>query len=162
MDEDTNALSSYDWYYEAPVYIGKKGEFWAEKYGIYGEYNRVESSEDISNYTLGEFESGENDTLSYLKYHAIGDGSPYTFSLADGATGTVEDALNGLYWKKNVDYNLIDDGIYIEGTKLNDDDYDIAQAELNPVVKEADFDETTYTFKSRKQLDLRKKIILLL
>lgn len=91
VDEDTNALSSYDWYYEAPVYIGKKGEFWAEKYGIYGEYNRVESSEDISNYTLGEFESGENDTLSYLKYHAIGDGSPYTFSLADGATGTVED-----------------------------------------------------------------------
>lgn len=151
VDEDTNALSSYDWYYEAPVYIGKKGEFWAEKYGIYGEYNRVESSEDISNYTLGEFESGENDTLSYLKYHAIGDGSPYTFSLADGATGTVEDALNGLYWKKNVDYNLIDDGIYIEGTKLNDDDYDIAQAELNPVVKEADFDETTYTFKSRKK-----------
>lgn len=151
IDEDTSATSSYDWFYESPIYNGKNGDFWAEKYGIYGDYTTVESSEDISNYTLGEFESGEIDTLSYLKYHAIGDGAPYSYSLADGATGTVDDALNGLYWQKKVDYNLVDDGIYIEKTKLNDEDYDIARSELIPVVKEAEFDETTYSFKSQKK-----------
>ena len=56
VDADTNATSSYDWFYESPVYIYGKGDFWAEKYGIYGGYNKVESSEDISNYVLGEFE----------------------------------------------------------------------------------------------------------
>ena len=74
VDADTNATSSYDWFYESPVYIYGKGDFWAEKYGIYGGYNKVESSEDISNYVLGEFEEGDIDTLPNLKYYVIGDG----------------------------------------------------------------------------------------
>lgn len=151
VDEDSKATSSYDWFYEAPKYFGGDGDFWAEKYGVYGEYTRVESSEDISNYALGEFESGEIDSLSYLKYRAICDGAPYAYTLADGATGTVDDALNGLYWQKKVDYDLIDDGISIEGTKLDDADYDIGRAEVIPVIKDATFDESTYTFKSKKK-----------
>ena len=151
VDEDSKATSSYDWFYEAPKYFGCDGDFWAEKYGVYGEYTRVESSEDISNYALGEFESGEIDSLSYLKYRAICDGAPYAYTLADGATGTVDDALNGLYWQKKVDYDLIDDGISIEGTKLDDADYDIGRAEVIPVIKDATFDESTYTFKSKKK-----------
>ena len=151
IDEDSKATSSYDWFYEAPKYFGGDGDFWAEKYGVYGEYTRVESSEDISNYALGEFESGEIDSLSYLKYRAICDGAPYAYTLADGATGTVDDALNGLYWQKKVDYDLIDDGISIEGTKLDDADYDIGRAEVIPVIKDATFDESTYTFKSKKK-----------
>lgn len=151
VDEDSKATSSYDWFYEAPKYFGGDGDFWAEKYGVYGEYTRVESSEDISNYALGEFESGEIDSLSYLKYRAICDGAPYAYTLADGATGTVDDALNGLYWQKKVDYDLIDNGISIEGTKLDDADYDIGRAEVIPVIKEATFDESTYTFKSKKK-----------
>lgn len=151
VDEDSKATSSYDWFYEAPKYFGGDGDFWAEKYGVYGEYTKVESSEDISNYALGEFESGEIDSLSYLKYRAICDGAPYAYTLADGATGTVDDALNGLYWQKKVDYDLIDDGISIEGTKLNDADYDIGRAEVIPVIKDATFDESTYTFKSKKK-----------
>lgn len=151
VDEDSKATSSYDWFYEAPKYLGGDGDFWAEKYGVYGEYTRVESSEDISNYALGEFESGEIDSLSYLKYRAICDGAPYAYTLADGATGTVDDALNGLYWQKKVDYDLIDDGISIEGTKLDDADYDIGRAEVIPVIKDATFDESTYTFKSKKK-----------
>ena len=151
VDEDSKATSSYDWFYEAPKYLGGDGDFWAEKYGVYGEYTRVESSEDISNYALGEFESGEIDSLSYLKYRAICDGAPYAYTLADGATGTVNDALNGLYWQKKVDYDLIDDGISIEGTKLDDADYDIGRAEVIPVIKDATFDESTYTFKSKKK-----------
>lgn len=79
VDEDSKATSSYDWFYEAPKYFGGDGDFWAEKYGVYGEYTRVESSEDISNYALGEFESGEIDSLSYLKYRAICDGAPYAY-----------------------------------------------------------------------------------
>lgn len=151
VDEDSKATSSYDWFYEAPKYFGGDGDFWAEKYGVYGEYTKVESSEDISNYALGEFESGEIDSLSYLKYRAICDGAPYAYTLADGATGTVDDALNGLYWQKKVDYDLIDDGISIEGTKLDDADYDIGRAEVIPVIKDATFDESTYTFKSKKK-----------
>lgn len=151
VDEDSKATSSYDWFYEAPKYFGGDGDFWAEKYGVYGEYTRVESSEDISNYALGEFESGEIDSLSYLKYRAICDGAPYAYTLADGATGTVDDALNGLYWQKKVDYDLIDNGISIEGTKLDDADYDIGRAEVIPVIKDATFDESTYTFKSKKK-----------
>lgn len=151
VDEDSKATSSYDWFYEAPKYFGGDGDFWAEKYGVYGEYTRVESSEDISNYALGEFESGEIDSLSYLKYCAICDGAPYAYTLADGATGTVDDALNGLYWQKKVDYDLIDNGISIEGTKLDDADYDIGRAEVIPVIKDATFDESTYTFKSKKK-----------
>ena len=151
VDKDSKAESSYEWFYEAPKYIGNKGDFWAEKYGVYGEYTRVDSSEDISSYALGEFESGEIDSLSYLKYRAICDGTPYTYTLPDGATGTVDDAINGLFWQKKVDYDLIDDGISIEGTKLDDADYDIGRAEVIPVIKDATFDETTYLFKAKKK-----------
>lgn len=151
IDSDTNATSSYDWFYESPLYNGGNGTFWAEKYGIYGEYNRVESSEDISNFMLGEFESGEIDVLPNLKYRAIADGAPNGYTLADGASGGLEDALNGMYWQKNVDYKLTDDGISIEGEQLEDADYDVAQAELIPIVKDAEFDETSYSFKAKKK-----------
>lgn len=151
IDSDTNATSSYDWFYESPLYNGGNGTFWAEKFGIYGAYNRVESSEDISNFMLGEFESGEIDVLPNLKYRAIADGAPNGYTLADGASGGLEDALNGMYWQKNVDYKLTDDGISIEGEQLEDADYDIAQAELIPIVKDAEFDETSYSFKAKKK-----------
>lgn len=151
VDADTNAASSYDWFYESPVYIYGKGDFWAEKYGIYGEYNKVESSEDISNYVLGEFEEGDIDTLPNLKYRVIGDGRPSSYTIEDGGTGEVEDAVNDLFWKKKVDYDITDDGIAIEGTALNDDDYDVSKAELKTLIKEAVFDETTYEFKASKK-----------
>lgn len=151
VDADTNAASSYDWFYESPVYIYGKGDFWAEKYGIYGEYNKVESSEDISNYVLGEFEEGDIDTLPNLKYRVIGDGRPSSYTIEDGGTGEVEDAVNDLFWKKKVDYNITDDGIAIEGTALNDNDYDVSKAELKTLIKEAVFDETTYEFKTSKK-----------
>lgn len=151
VDIDTNATSSYDWFYESPVYIYGKGDFWAEKYGIYGEYNKVESSEDISNYVLGEFEEGDIDTLPNLKYRVIGDGRPSAYTIEDGGTGEVEDAINDMFWKKKVDYNITDDGIAIEGTALNDNDYDVSKAELKTLIKEAVFDETTYEFKTSKK-----------
>lgn len=151
VDADTNATSSYDWFYESPVYIYGKGDFWAEKYGIYGEYNKVESSEDISNYVLGEFEEGDIDTLPNLKYRVIGDGRPSAYTIEDGGTGEVEDAINDMFWKKKVDYNITDDGIAIEGTALNDNDYDVSKAELKTLIKEAVFDETTYEFKTSKK-----------
>ena len=151
IDPDTNAASSYDWFYESPLYNGGNGIFWAEKYGIYGAYNRVESSEDVSNFMLGEFERGEIDVLPSLKYRAIADGMPYDYTLKDGATGGADDAISGLYWQKNVDYKLTDDGISIEGEQLEDADFDIAQAELIPIIKEAEFDETSYSFKAKKK-----------
>lgn len=149
VDEDTNAVSSYDWWYKAPVYTGVSGEFWSSKSGIYGDYSVVESSEDVSNYMLGEYESGEIEALPNLKYLVTSDGFPYEYTLSDDADGTVNDALNGLYGKKKVDYEVIDDGVYISSTKLSDKDYDISKVELLPLMKDATFNPATYKFEAK-------------
>lgn len=157
VDEDTNATSSYDWYYKAPVYVGSQGEFGAAKYGIYGDYSIVENSEDVSNYMLGEFESGEVEALPNLKYYVTSYGSPYPYTLGEGADGTVNDALNGLYGQKKVDYEVIDDGVYIEKTKLEDDDYDIVKVELAPLMRDAMFNPETYEFQAKAISDYKKE-----
>ena len=155
IDEETSATSSCDWYYKAPVYTGSKGDFWAEKYGVYGNYGVVYDTEDISNYMLGEFEDGEIETLPNLKYYVIANGYPYPYTLSDEADGTINDALNGLYGKKNVNYCLIDDGISIENTALNDDDYDIAGIEINHLIRDAVFNSTTYEFQQTGVTDYK-------
>lgn len=67
-----------------------------------------------------------------------------------------------MFWKKKVDYNITDDGIAIEGTALNDNDYDVSKAELKTLIKEAVFDETTYEFKtSKRRWDLMRMTISL-
>lgn len=149
IDEDTNATSSYDWWYKAPVYTPSSGEFGSEKLGIYGDYSVVETSEDVSNYMLGEYESGEIDTLPNLKYLVSNYGYPYPYTLADGATGTADDALNGLYGQKKVDYEVVDDGIYIWNTKLTDNDYNIVKSEIAPSMKDAVFNAETYEFQPK-------------
>ena len=146
VDEDTTADSSFNWWYRAPAYTGAEGVFWAEKYGIYGDYSIVYSSEDVSNYTLGEFEDGDLEELGNLKYYIICNNYPYPYTLSDEADGTVNDALNGLYGQKKVDYTLIDDSVDINGTVLEDADYNIVKAELSPVFKTAVFNEATYEF----------------
>ena len=146
VDEDTAAASSQDWWYETPRYYAPTGHFWAEKYGIYGNYNRVEDSEDISDYTLAEFCDGEENTIDNIKYFTYGIAYPYPWTLADGATGTVDDALNGLYGTKNVDYQFSDDVFYLENTKLNDADYDLTNVEWQPDIRTAKFNQTSYTF----------------
>lgn len=146
IDADTNAKSSASWWYEVPHYIHPTGHFWSEKWGIYGGYNRVESSEDISDYTLAEFVDGDTGSIDGLKYYTYGEGYPYPWTLGDGADGTVNDALNGLYGQKKVDYKFTDDTFYLEGQKLADADYDLSKVEWEPIIRDATFSKTRYTF----------------
>lgn len=146
VDEDTIARSSLDWWYEAPKYEAPTGHFWAEKEGIYGKRNVVMSSEDVSDYTLAEFCAGDEDTIDNLKYHTYGNAYPYPWTLADGATGTVDDATNGLYGTKKVNYQFTDDTFYLEGTRLNNEDYELTNIEWTPTVNDATFNPNSYTF----------------
>lgn len=146
VDEDTIARSSLDWWYEAPKYEAPTGHFWAEKEGIYGKRNVVRSSEDVSDYTLAEFCAGDEDTIDNLKYHTYGNAYPYPWTLADGATGTVDDATNGLYGTKKVNYKFTDDTFYLEGTRLNNEDYELTNIEWTPTVNDATFNPNSYTF----------------
>lgn len=146
VDADTSAKSSASWWYEVPHYISPTGHFWSEKWGIYGGYNRVESSEDISDYTLAEFVDGDSKSIDGLKYYTYGEGYPYPWTLADGADGTVNDALNGLYGQKKVDYSFTDDTFYLEDKSLSDADYDLSRVEWEPVVRDAVFNKNNYTF----------------
>ena len=97
VDQDTTATASLDWWYEVPHYVGTTGHFWAEKWGVYGGNHLVEDSEDITDYTLTEFYAGDENEINHVKYYTYGEGYPYPWTLGDGADGTVNDALGGLY-----------------------------------------------------------------
>lgn len=146
VDEDTTAIASRDWWYEEPRYYAPTGHFWAEKYGLYGGYNEVRSSEDITDYTLMELIENDENEIPNIKYYVYGEGYPYPWTLGDGADGTVNDALNGLYGQKKVNYTFTDDTFYVEDTKLNDNDYDLKGIEWNPVIRTATFNNVSYTF----------------
>lgn len=158
IDDDTTAMSSRDWWYEKPRYYVPTGHFWSDKWGVYGNENRarsygayfgndrVKDSEDISDYTLAEFCDGDEQTIDRLEYYTYANAYPYPWTLGDGATGKVDDALNGLYGKKKVDYQFTDDTFYLENIKLNDSDYDLTTVRWKPIVNDATFDSTTYTF----------------
>ena len=69
---------------------------------------------------------------------------PYPWTLADGATGTVDDATNGLYGTKKVNYQFTDDTFYLEGTRLNNEDYELTNIEWTPTVNDATFNPNSY------------------
>ena len=146
VDPDTDATSSLDWWYEAPHYVTPNGHFWAEKYGLYGGKHIVEDSEDITDYTLTEFYAGEESSIDHIKYYTYGEGYPYPWTLGDGADGTINDALNGLYGQKKVDYEFTDDIFYLENQRLTDADYDMTSIEWSPSIQSATFNQTSYTF----------------
>lgn len=163
VDADTTAQSSKSWYYQKPEYVSPTGHFWAEKYGIYGKYNKVTSSQNVSDYTLEEFLEDDEDSIDNLRYYTYAEGYPYPWTLGEDATdGGYEDALNGLYGQKTVDYDFIDDTFYLEGVskvaqtppydvtssgyKLTDADYDLTGIEWEPILRTATFDETELKF----------------
>lgn len=146
VDSDTTAKSSKDWWYEEPRYTRPNGHFWSEKYGLYGGYHIVEDSEDITDYTLQEFRDGDANEINHLRFYTYCVGYPYPWTLGDGADGTVNDAINGLYGQKKVNYSFSDDTFYVEGKKLNDADYNLASVKWEPTMRTATFDQDTYTF----------------
>lgn len=146
IDSDTYANSSQSWSYEVPHYIFPTGHFWAEKWGLYAGNEIVESSEDITDYTLEEFVKNEENEIKDIKYYTYAEGYPYPWTLGDGADGTVNDALNGLFGKKKVNYEFTDDTFYLEDQKLSDDDYNLAYVKWIPIINDAVFNQTTYQF----------------
>lgn len=146
VDQDSTATASLDWWYEVPHYVATTGHFWAEKWGVYGGNHIVEDSEDITDYTLTEFYAGDENEINHVKYYTYGEGYPYPWTLGDGADGTVNDALNGLYGQKKVNYDFKDDTFYVENQKLQDTDYEMTSVEWYPSIQGATFNETSYTF----------------
>ena len=158
VDEDTTAVSARDWWYEAPRYTVPTGHFWAEKWGMYGRQsssrsygtypsgNIVRSSEDISDYTLAEFCAGDEDAINGLYYYTYANAYPYPWTLADGATGTIEDVRQNRYGQKKVDFNFTDDIFYVENEKLDDTDYDLTKAYWKPTISDAGFNEESLSF----------------
>lgn len=147
IDPPTTKSGYRDYWVEAPVYTSPTGHFWSEKYGIYGGLRQVRDSEDISNYMLEEFQYGDIDKLDELKYYVYLLGYPYPWTVGAGADGTVNDALNGLFGQKKVDYVLTDDQFFIENdVALSPDDYDIMGLVWSVTMRDARFDTDDLKF----------------
>lgn len=152
LDEDTVSSASKSWWYEKRLFSFGGGEgFWSEKYGIVGNYDQVNDSEDISSYNLAAFQSGEEETLDGLRYSVYGNAKPYPWTLAEGAEGTVEDAINGMFGQKKIDLSITDDALYLDGSAvpLNGEDYDFTGLELSVLMRSAAFDESEVKFREQ-------------
>lgn len=150
IDPATTKSAYRSWWIEFPVYVNPNGHFWADQWGIYHDFNVwVRTSDDISDYMLNEFVDGDVGTIDNLKFYIYTDGYPYPWTLGPGADGSVNDALNGLYGKKDVDWSLTTDKFYLENEALTDDDYGITSLSWNSSIMDADFDEETYRFQGK-------------
>lgn len=150
IDENTSATSSKSWFYKEPSYTIPTGHFNLYKFGMYSN-GHVYSSNSISNYTLREFQENEVSDIEDLYFDVYGVGYPYPWTLADGATGTLEDAKNGKFGQKKVDYEIVDDTFYLEGSEnlLSDDDYDIQSIKLFSNFLTAEFNNDNLEFESK-------------
>lgn len=154
-DSPTTANASQTWTYKIqekpeekdPVYQIPTGALYSEKYGIYGQDSRVGSSQDISDYTLEEFVSKTKESIEPLKFSTYLTGYPYPYTLSQGTEpGTEADALGDHYGKKNVSYELKDDTLSLEGTSLNDDDYDILGIQWSAKMRTATYNKVKKSF----------------
>lgn len=151
----TTANASQTWTYKNqekaeekdPVYQIPTGALYSEKYGIYGQDSRVGASQDISDYTLKEFVSQTKASIEPLKFSTYLTGYPYPYTLSQGTEpGTEADALGDHYGKKNVSYELKDDTLSLEGTSLNDEDYDILGIQWSAKMRTATYNKVKKSF----------------
>lgn len=154
-DSPTTADASQTWIYKIqekpeekdPVYQIPIGALYSEKYGIYGQDSRVDSSQDISDYTLDEFVRKTKESIEPLKFSTYLTGYPYPYTLNQGTEpGTEADALGDHYGKKNVSYELKDDTLSLEGTPLNDEDYDILGIRWSAKMRTATYNKVKKSF----------------
>ena len=154
-DSPTTADASQTWTYKIqekpeekdPSYQIPAGALYSEKYGIYGQDSRVTSSQDISDYTLDELVSETKESIDPLKFSMSMTGYPYPYTLEEGKEpGTEADALAGHYGKKKVYYKLVDDTLSLEGTSLNDEDYDILGIRWSAKMCTATYNEDKKSF----------------
>ena len=154
-DAKSTANASQTWTYKIqekpeekePVYQIPTGALYSEKYGIYGQGLRVYSSQDISDYTLEELVGKTKESIDPLKFSMSMTGYPYPYTLSQGTEpGTEADALAGHYGKKNVSYKLSDDTLSLEGTPLNDEDYDIRGIQWSAKMRTATYNKDKKSF----------------
>lgn len=147
-DAKTTADASQTWSYKAPSYYQTPiAGMYLEKYGIYGQDSVVHSSQDISDYTLEELVSKTKESIDPLKFGMSMTGYSYPYTLEKGeGPGTEEDALAGHYGKKKVSYKLVDDTLSLEGTSLNDEDYDILGIQWSARMRTATYNEDKKSF----------------
>lgn len=151
-DSSTTADASQTWTYKIqekndPGYEIPTAGLYSEKYGIYGQDSRVYSSQDISDYTLDELVSETKESIDPLKFSMSMTGYPYPYTLEEGKEpGTEADALAGHYGKKKVSYKLVDDTLSLEGTSLNDEDYDILGIQWSAKMRTATYNEDKKSF----------------
>ena len=136
--KETSLSSSRNWAYIPPKYTPPYGKFWAEKYG------------ETTDYSLDEFLNGDENSITDLRYRAYGEAYTYPYTLADGATGTEQDAANGKYGQKKVDFTLTDDTFYLnkDDKALDSENYDINRVSWGITLKDATFDKNTLSFNS--------------
>ena len=147
-DAKTTADASQTWSYKAPSnYRTPIAGMYLEKYGIYGQDSVVHSSQDISDYTLDELVSKTKESIDPLKFSMSMTGYPYPYTLKEGKEpGTEADALADHYGKKKVSYKLVDDTLSLEGTSLNDEDYDILGIQWSARMRTATYNEDKKSF----------------
>lgn len=151
-DAKTTADASQTWTYKIQEKPEEKyqiptGALYSEKYGIYGRDSRVRSSQDISDYTLEEFVSKTKGSIEPLKFSTYLIGYPYPYTLSQGTEpGTETDALEEHYGKKNVSYKLSDDTLFLEGTPLDDKDYDIRGIQWSAKMRTATYNKDKKSF----------------
>lgn len=158
-DDATTATSSKTWSYQIPNYKLPGESFRMEKWGLYGNYNQVKNSQNVSTYQLAEYLSGTADTLGGLKYKATIYAHLYPYTVENGytLTGTSADAEH--YAKKPVTYVLQDNtfqikpmsyatttGVSSYGQALARGDYELSSLEWSLDVIAAEFDETTQKY----------------
>lgn len=151
-DSSTTADASQTWTYKIqekndPGYEIPTAGLYLEKYGIYGQDSRVDSSQDISDYTLEELVSKTKESIDPLNFSMSMTGYPYPYTLEEGKEpGTEADALEGHYGKKKVSYKLVDDTLSLEGTSLNDEDYDILGIQWSAKMRTATYNKDKKSF----------------
>ena len=161
-DEPNSKDSTKPWTYKKAQYIPASTNYQANKWGVDSSGGQVYSSDDISSYQLAEYLSGRENSIAGLKYHAHMSGYSYPATLADGASGSEQDAIDGKYGQKSVTYTLNDDtfslkaitydknaaGVQISDVpqQLNDEDYDITSVQWSVSMKTAAYDPESKKF----------------
>lgn len=161
-DEPNSKDSTKDWTYKKAQYIPASTNYSAEKWGVDSSGRQIFSSVDISSYQLAEYLSGSEDSIAGLKYYVHMSGYSYAATLADGASGSEQDAIDGKYGQKSVTYTLNDDtftlkaatynknaaGVQISDAQqqMNDEDYDITRVDWSVTMKTATYDAESKKF----------------
>lgn len=155
IDAPTSASSSADWRYNKPTF-DLHDYFNSWKNGLYNGESIVYSSSDVSSYQLGQFMEKKTDRINGLRYHTWFVAYPYPWTLENG-TGTHEDAENGGYGKKKVEYQFVDDTFALEGKPLADEDYEITDVSLAVTMRDAEYNSETYTFQEKAIEEYKKE-----